>query len=43
MASSLQARVTYVLNDVAVVADKEKGSTVLKIDLHADQAVCVAR
>jgi hypothetical protein len=29
---------TYILNDVAMVADEEEGAAVLHVDLHADQA-----
>lgn len=31
-----------VLDDVAVVADEEVGAHVRHVDLHADEAVCVA-
>ena len=33
---------TYVLNDMAMVTDEEIGSTVLQIDLHANQPVSVS-
>ena len=32
---------TYILNNVAMVTNEQVGATVLQIDLHADQSVCV--
>ena len=29
---------TYILNDVAVIADEEEGATIGQIELHSDQS-----
>jgi hypothetical protein len=34
---------TYVLNDVAVIADEEDRAALGQVDLHSDQTVSVAR
>ena len=41
MVDFLCSRVTYILNDVAVVADKEEGAAVVQVYLHADETVRV--